>query len=340
MPDEIEISVLLAVYNGELYIKEAIDSILSQTFSNFEFIIVNDGSTDSTVKIIKGYKDSRIVYIDNATNKGLIYSLNRGLSSCRGKYVARMDGDDIALPKRLQIQYDYMQLHPEVGICGGNVKTYFNDNRKNFVIRFPETDKQIRAFSFFQSPFNHPSVIIRKEILLQNNLQYREEFLHSEDYALWIELLRYTQGHNLSDILLHYRIHNESITAVTSKDKTHKTPVLIQQMYLEQNNIIISLDDIVLLSLFVNRDRKFDINEENQKKIEIILKSFFSQLYQSKKEYFSLVLDYVSSACFWRFYKAKKLPYESYLRKMMWRGFYAFVKKVPTYFNRIIISHS
>jgi len=114
------VTVLMPVYNGEKYLNEAIDSILNQTYTNFEFLIINDGSTDRSVEIIKGYNDSRIKLIHNKKNMGLVYTLNRGLALALGKYIVRMDADDISLPNRFKLQLDFMEINTEVALCSGN----------------------------------------------------------------------------------------------------------------------------------------------------------------------------------------------------------------------------
>jgi glycosyltransferase involved in cell wall biosynthesis len=334
--DNVSISVVLAVYNGQMYLKEAIDSILSQTFADFEFIIIDDGSTDSTSEIILNYSDPRIVYLKNETNKGLIYSLNRGLSVSKGKYIARMDSDDIALPKRFRKQYDYMESHPETGICGSNVEAFFNTCDKKIIIRFPKTDHLIRTYTFFQPPFSHPSVMMRRKILIDNHLKYSEKYLHAEDYALWVDLLKYTKAYNIPAVLLRYRIHEKSVTAGTQKDRSFINPILIQEAYFRQNNMTIALDDAILFSRFVNRYGNYDLNRDNQKIIDRILKSFFIQLFENKKDSYTIAEDFVSSACFLRFFRIRKYPATSFLRRLYWRGIWAFTKKTLVYLNRFI----
>jgi glycosyltransferase involved in cell wall biosynthesis len=332
----VEISVVLAVYNGEKYLKEAIDSILSQTFSNFEFIIINDGSTDSTPDIISSYGDSRVLCFNNAINKGLIYSLNKGLSESRGKYLARMDADDISLPQRLQLQYDYLEAHPDVGICGSNVEAFFNTKQKSVIIRFPETDKLIRVFTFFQPPFSHPAVMMRREVLVKNNLSYTDKFLHSEDYALWVELLKYTKTYNIPSILLRYRIHEESVTASTRTDKSFINSLLIQNQYIRGKNITISLDDTILFSRFVNRYGEYLLDSDAQETINRILKDFFSQLFEKQRKDYPEAMDFVSSACFYRFLKGRKYPQAPFLKKLYWKGLGVSLKKLPLYLKRFL----
>jgi glycosyltransferase involved in cell wall biosynthesis len=330
------ISVVLAVYNGEKYLREAIDSILSQTFTDYEFVIINDGSTDTTSKIILSYSDPRIVYLENETNKGLIYSLNRGISFGKGKYIARMDADDIAFPQRFQIQFDYMEAHPEIGICGSNIEAFFNTKRKSMIIRFPKTDELIRVFTFFQSPFSHPSVMMRREVLAKNKLSYPAQYLHAEDAALWIELLKYTKAYNIPQSLLRYRIHEESVTANTTTNKGFINSVLLQNQYIKEKNMELSFDDTLLFSRFVNRSEAYCLNPEDQRAIDRILEDFFSQLFKQQKKDYPVAMDFVASACFYRFFKIRKYPCCPFLKKLYWNGLGVFIRKLPVYLNRFL----
>jgi glycosyltransferase involved in cell wall biosynthesis len=332
----LKISVILAAYNAEMYLKEAIDSILVQTFNDFEFIIINDGSTDSTATIILNYTDSRIVYIDNETNKGLIYSLNSGLSKCKGKYVARMDADDIALPHRLQVQFDYMEAHPEIGICGSLIET-FSDSGKKRIIRFPEEDRSVRAYTYFQAPFCHPTVMMRKEVLYKNQLDYSTKFFRTEDYALWINILKYTKAYNIQSVLLRYRKHEGSETWLSSKEnKQVSNASLIQGLYLKENGIVLADTDLPLFSCLVNRSKVCPLDSSSQQALDRIFRTFFTQLYKKQGDLAPIAKEYVSSACFYHFVKSRKFPKGAYLRNLYFQGIFTFIKRVPVYVKRMV----
>ena len=204
--DQNIISVILPVFNGGQYLHDAIESVLNQTFSDFEFIIVNDGSTDHTKDIILSYGDPRIRFVDNAENKGLIYSLNKGLELANGKYIARMDADDISFPDRFKQQVAFMETHPEIGICGTAVKASINGKER--VLYYPNDDKNIRVQMLDRPPFSHPSIMMRKSILDEFNITYSQEFEHNEDYRLYIDLLKVTQAGNLKKPLIYYNTLN------------------------------------------------------------------------------------------------------------------------------------
>ena len=166
------VTVLMAVYNGEKYLREAIESMLNQSYTNFEFLIINDGSTDSTEEIILSYRDERIRHMKNEQNIKLIASLNKGLDLAEGKYIARMDADDVSLPERLAKQVDFMERNLEYGLLGTWVKTLGLNPDKE--IHFKSGHDEIRFELFFHNYLHHPTVMFRKEIIKKNNLKYED----------------------------------------------------------------------------------------------------------------------------------------------------------------------
>jgi glycosyltransferase involved in cell wall biosynthesis len=207
-----KVTILMPVYNGEKYVKEAIKSILDQTYQDFEFLIINDGSTDQSLRIIKKFDDQRIRVMENEHNMGLIASLNKGIENSRGEYIARMDGDDVSLPQRLEIQVAYMDKHPEIGIAGSFVK--IKNNGIEYAGRYFRESEEIKANLLFNTAFAHPSVIIRKELLSKNNLKFDENFKHAEDYDLWERAANFAKFSNIPDILLIYRKHQDNVCNV------------------------------------------------------------------------------------------------------------------------------
>lgn len=197
-----KVTVLMPVYNGEKYLKEAIDSILSQTFKDFEFLIINDGSIDNTQKIIEKYDDNRIRLI-NQKNKGLSEALNIGISLSKGEFIARMDADDISEKNRLSEQVAFMNSHKDVGICGSNVELIDDSGRKVGHMMYPIEHEDIKAQMMFNCPLAHPTVIFRKSFLKLNNLKYHN--IKSEDYDLWERSVDLTKIVNINKYLLKYR---------------------------------------------------------------------------------------------------------------------------------------
>lgn len=204
------VSVIMPAYNTEKYISEAINSILNQTYKNFELFIIDDCSTDRTVEIIKAYVDARIRFIYNEKNYGLVYSLNKCINLAKGKYIARMDSDDISLPERLCEQVEYMELKPDVSIIG----TAFRYSDSKEVVQHPEGDDLIKIQLLNNTAFGHPTVMIRKNDLINNYLVYDHSFLPAEDYELWTRMAeKGLKMANLSTIGLIYRRHNSQISS-------------------------------------------------------------------------------------------------------------------------------
>ncbi len=210
------VTVLMPVYNGEKYLREAIESILNQTFTDFEFLIINDGSTDNTKEIILSYNDKRIRYIENETNIKLIDTLNKGIKLAKGKYIARMDCDDISLPKRLEKQVDFMERNPDITVCGTHLKTIGSGIAS--VWKTAETQEEIICNMLFNSPMNHPTVVFRKEEL-GDYLYYSKDYPHAEDYELWFRLSERFKLANLDSAQYLYRIHSEQVTSKFDKIK-------------------------------------------------------------------------------------------------------------------------
>lgn len=211
-----KITVLMPVYNGEQYLREAIESILNQTYKEFEFLIINDGSTDSSRNIILSYKDNRIRLINNEKNIGLTKSLNKGIKLANGEFIARMDADDISLPERLRKQLDYMKQNPRVGFCGTWYKNFNNINR---IVKTPQKLENIRVSLFFKNSLGHSTVMIRKEHLLVNGLYYDESMEKAQDYSLWVRLSEYTECYNLPEVLQLYRVYPEQISISSRKSQ-------------------------------------------------------------------------------------------------------------------------
>lgn len=206
----------MSVFNGEQYLHEAIESILSQTYTDFEFIIINDGSTDSSDKIILSFRDKRIVYIDNNANLGLIESLNKGLRASKGKYIARMDADDIALPERLKLQVQTFGENPNAIMIGSDYYSLTPKKLKHIKNR-NNSDYQ-KAVLLFSPCFCHPTVMM-KNIFTEKNIFYDKNYVHAEDYKLWTELSFLGEFLNVKEPLLKYRSHS---TQVSSNNKENQ----------------------------------------------------------------------------------------------------------------------
>lgn len=204
------VTVLMPVYNGQLFLKESIDSILQQRYQHFELLIIDDGSTDNTPNIIRQFTDKRIRYVRNDVNLKIIKTLNKGLDLAQGKYIVRMDADDIALPDRIALQVALMERDPDIVLCGSNINRF--SESYSIIDKRGGNDDVIRAKLLFDTAVNHPSAIIRKEALTRNGLQYSEQYLHTEDYALWYELSQLGKIVNIDEVLLRYRMHGNNLS--------------------------------------------------------------------------------------------------------------------------------
>ena len=204
------VTILLPVFNGEDYLHETIVSILNQTYGDFEFLIIDDGSTDRSPEIISSINDSRIRVLVTPQRLKLSGALNRGLDEARGKYIARMDADDIALPDRLWKQVDFLDKNPEVGLCGTSIEVFGQTKRRKDI--YPKSAEDIRSYALFDCPFCHPTVMFRREWFEAHELRYDGSYYPTEDFELWSRAIEQFPSVNLEDVLLKYRIHEKSMT--------------------------------------------------------------------------------------------------------------------------------
>lgn len=257
-----KVSVLMPVYNSGPFLKAAIESVLAQTYLDFEFIIINDGSTDESKQVIKSFTDDRIRYIENENNIGIIKSRNKGLQLAQGVYIANMDSDDISLPTRLEKQIHYLEQHPEVSILATKL-ILINEN--DIEIGFwPEdikciSSKQIKKTLPIINCVGQPTVMMRADVVKQ--IGYNENFIHNEDWGLWLEALsKGKQIEKLDEFLLKYRIHSSSITVKTNSKGVEKKIIRFKYSYFKSKIFKTSLkvtDYKVFFSIFINVFRLF-----------------------------------------------------------------------------------
>lgn len=221
----------MPVYNAAPYLREAMDSILCQTFNDFEFLIIDDGSTDASVEIIESYHDPRIVHAKNTANLGLVATLNLGIDLARGEYIARMDSDDISLPERFAQQVGFMNAYPKVGACGTAYRYFGEVDRE---ISPPTQSKQAFALLSSTSCLGHPTSMIRKSVLDNHGIRYEPTYEGAEDYALWIRMGWVSQLCSLPEMLLFYRWHskNKSKTDLNNETTRSKARILWYELML------------------------------------------------------------------------------------------------------------
>jgi glycosyltransferase involved in cell wall biosynthesis len=203
-----KVSIVMPTFNNDIYLQASIESILFQSYGDFEFIIIDDGSTDLTPTMLAMVKDPRVKIIRHESQLGLIASLNDGLYVAKGEYVARMDADDISFTDRLMLQVGFLEAHPHIDLCGtGMILSRQNNLKMN-----PQTHEEIRTWLLFHTCISHPTVMIRRSTVNRLQLSYNPAFPYAEDYELWNRIAPYVQMANLPQPLLYYRQHTGQVS--------------------------------------------------------------------------------------------------------------------------------
>lgn len=232
------ISVVMSVYNGKKYLRKAIDSILNQTYTDFEFIIINDCSTDKTNEILQSYHDKRIKIINNEQNLRLPASLNKGLRLVKGKYIARMDADDIALTDRFEKQVKYLESHPDVAVIGGSFEV-FNEQKGTLYVHKAYCNEMLERYYLIPSPIGHPTAMLRKSMTVDEGFFYDEKYTSAQDYDLWLRIAQKHKINNIPDIVLKYRVHENSI----SRKRTEEQQMNARNIFLKNISCDISAEE-------------------------------------------------------------------------------------------------
>ena len=318
--DQKLISVIMSVYNGEKYLVQAIDSILNQTYQNFEFIIIEDCSTDNSLDILEEYakKDSRIKIIKKEKNigiKGFIKNLNLGMSLAKGKYIARMDADDISLPERFQKQVDFLENNPEITLVGAQLNLINEQNKitGEAIAALQHRDIVKRITSQIQ--LFHPVIMFRKD----QNIQYREKFIYCEDYDLYLNLI--TQGKklaNMNEKLLHYRILESSIS--------RKGDNFVKKLMVEKALYFYKLRKENGQDLYetFNNEEVLEINNlEFKNKIEELFFALETAIKLNKKEKIVLLIKKIK-----KHYPKEKIPFKYVLLSSVPLSFFRVLKKL------------
>ena len=277
-----KVTVLMPVYNAGKFLREAVDSILAQSFTDFEFLIIDDGSTDGSQSIVRSYDDSRIRFVQNEKNIGVAATLNRGFDLARGEYIARMDADDISMPHRLERQIDFMEESPEVGVSGTWIRLFGDQPR--VVDRCPVGASVVKAYMLFDNPLYHPTVIMQRNLIEKYNLRYDSHFNRAEDYDLWLRAANHFLLNNLPEVLVMMRHHKNSITNTTKPVMTGQTEELLLKGL--QNLGLKPTDEELKFHHIVGRGRRLSSRDEVER-AESWLKTVKNQndkvrLYESK----------------------------------------------------------
>lgn len=278
-----QVTVLMTVYNGERYLHASLQSVLNQTFKNFEFLIVNDCSTDNSLDLIKSYKDSRIFIHNNEVNLGQTKSLNVGLRLAKGKYIARMDADDMAFPSWLDKSVDYIRRHPEYAAVGSAAIVMNESGRMKKVQKTPTNFAEVIFHIFFGNAINHVGALFNKEIILKNG-GYNEEFKIAQDYELWSSLIRDAQRFvNIPDVLVAVRVHESSLGYMEEKKKgLTEVAETIYRNITALTNLKISYEDAVKLRMFYRFPEQLTLEEFNY------AHSLYEEIFYNLKDEFKI----------------------------------------------------
>lgn len=248
------ISVLMPVYNTkEEYLRASIESILNQTFTDFEFIIVNDGSTNNAEEVILSYKDNRIKYVKQE-NQGIVGALNNAWSKASGKYIARMDSDDIAYPERFAKQVNFLEENPEYSLVGSWAKIIPSKN----IIKLPQDIKIMDLLA--DCMFIHPSIMFNKADFEKFNLQYETGFEYAEDYCLYANAVKHLKMTNLQEVLLNYRVYPENSSS-KNRNVRIRSSFKVQDLILENLSNDKNLQEKILDLAYLKKRKKNKFTE-------------------------------------------------------------------------------
>jgi glycosyltransferase involved in cell wall biosynthesis len=327
------ISVIIPVYNSEVYLFESVNSIIKQTYTNIEIIIIYDESKDNTQRIILEFEknDKRIKCFKNNSNAGLVNSLNLGLDLANGFYIARMDADDIAYSNRLEKQYEFMEAHQEVGLCGSWIK-FFGDSNK--IIRKYQIDEEIKSSLIFDSSIVHPTFFMRSSVISNNGIRYSSRCednwnyldIFCEDYDFIVKLIDYTKFANIPEVLLNYRVHKNSISVKNNVELRTKGRIFVQKTVFEKfyfdkicdeeliihhNFCYYKLDytkkEFSKISDWLFKIINLKDKQGNQVKKSVVLNKLFSLIkHYLKRGHF--VLFYKSVICYLKIYMKSRNP--------------------------------
>ena len=225
-----KVTVFMAAYNAEPFIAEAISSILGQSFENFELLIVNDGSTDRTAEVIQSFTDPRIKLIHNGTNRGLAYTRNRALEEAQGEFIAVLDSDDIAVPDRLRLQYDYMAQNPDIALCGGHAALIDDQGQLTGQQFTVPTGNAVGMEMFFGNPFINSAAMFKTAVLKEFH-GYRK-FVPAEDFDFFLRVSEKYPVANLDRLLVYYRAHSQNISTIQFARLRQVGTNILKDMYI------------------------------------------------------------------------------------------------------------
>lgn len=266
-----KVTVLMSVYNNEKFLKQAIASILAQTFTDFEFLIIDDASADNSSLILREYTDPRIKVLTNKNNLGLASSLNIGLQQAKGEYIARMDADDISLPDRLQKQVAFMEKNPDLVLSGGTIKFIHNDR----LLKYPLKSDDCAFSLLFGNCLAHPTALLKREWFLDKNLLYNPDYKRCQDYELWTRVAQKGKIANIPETVLLYRVSPEALKKHQQSGQEY--PILIRKKYLKDLGVDFTDGEY-------NLHQKISLGEKLSLKELMGIKKWFKKIKEANKK--------------------------------------------------------
>lgn len=281
------VTVFMPVYNAERFLKQAIDSLLNQTYRDFELLIIEDASTDHSLEILKSYNDTRIKLFKNESNMGISYTRNRGLELCNSEYMALLDDDDIAIPYRLEHEVQYLDEHPDVDVVGGHqrqIDEYGNDLNKQWSVYL--NPKYIKAYLMTGNTVVNGSTMFRKKFIDEYNLRYQEHCYGAEDYRFWVECSLKGTIANLDEVMLLWRNGHGNETGRALNEYVAERKLFIDKIHnyvLEENGFILDEKQLFAFNKMFFEDAIVETKED--------LTELYNVLYSIAKQSEKLMLD-------------------------------------------------
>lgn len=264
------VSVVLPVYNASEFLEEALTSVLDQTYKNLEIIVIDDGSTDGSEEILKKFDDKRIRYYRHEKNQGLIPTLNQGFELAQGKYIARMDADDVIHHQKFEKQVIFLEKNENIGMLGTWMKKF---GMQEGITTYPTNFEEIQWIMLYRIAFCHASILIRNSVLKEYGLSFDINFLHAEDYDFGIRFMKVSQITSLAEPLYYYRIHQNSVSNKHNVLQEHNTLRIIQRSLLWLS-VEASLEQVALFRRFA--DRSFDFTTTELEMLEPVLRGLLA----------------------------------------------------------------
>jgi glycosyltransferase involved in cell wall biosynthesis len=282
------VSVIIPVYNAEKYLQLAIDSVLNQTYTNLELILINDLSTDNSREICLANKDPRVKYFENNKNLGIALTRNMGFSKASGKYIAILDNDDIALPARIEAQVNFLETHPDFGMCGTLYSVIDSNGKIVFKVELPTDHKDIKTFLLFQNCFSHSTTMYTYE--LGREFQYEEKYDSISEYDLWLKMSKKTKLANLPVYTGLYRVHGKNFS-IKKADTMFALLKKLEAEILDSLNVAYTSEELNVYSQFLNFNFSFFRDKNNL----VVLESFLLKLYKILKQRDDLALSVIKN---------------------------------------------